>query len=185
MTTAFIVFALVSFFQKSVRLKYITLVVDRRLHGRHQEHADFGHRHLPVVDFDFPTFKYSVTWYMFAGFTVVSTVLWGRLYCGRICAFGAFTQLMDATVPKRFRMEPPAWLERRAGFVKYGLLVAVVVYYIATRAHRHLPLRRAVLDVHAVGEAVLWSMLVRCSSRPWSCAICTAASSARLARCSD
>ena len=54
-------------------------------------------------------------WYIFAIFTVVSTVLWGRLYCGRICAFGALTQLMDATLPSSFRVEPPAWLERRAG----------------------------------------------------------------------
>ena len=86
-----------------------------------------------IVDWNLPTFKYSVTWYIFASFTIVSTVLWGRLYCGRICAFGAFTQLMDATIPRRFRVEPPPWLERRAGFVKYGLLAAVLVYYIATR----------------------------------------------------
>jgi polyferredoxin len=86
-----------------------------------------------LVEWDFPTFKYSINWYLFAGFTLVSTILWGRLYCGRICAFGAFTQLMDATIPKRFRVEPPRWLERRAGYVKYGLLAAVMIYYVATR----------------------------------------------------
>jgi polyferredoxin len=70
---------------------------------------------------------------VFAVFTLVSTVLWGRLYCGRICAFGAVTQLMDAVLPKRFRIEPPLWLERRISFIKYGLLAAVLIYYVATR----------------------------------------------------
>ena len=45
--------------------------------------------------------------------TVVSTALFGRIYCGRICAFGAFTQLMDAVLPKRLRVDPPKWLEKR------------------------------------------------------------------------
>ena len=61
--------------------------------------------------------KDGVAWYFFTGFTVLSTVLWGRIYCGRICAFGAFTQLMDATLPKRLRVEPPKWLEKRASWI--------------------------------------------------------------------
>ena len=60
-------------------------------------------------------FSYSLAWYAFAIFTVVTTVLWGRLYCGRICAFGALTQLIDAVVPKRFQLEIPAVLERARG----------------------------------------------------------------------
>ena len=63
----------------------------------------------------------------------MSTVLWGRLYCGRICAYGALTQLLDTVVPAKLRREPPPWLEQRAGYVKYGLLAAVVVYFLATR----------------------------------------------------
>jgi NosR/NirI family nitrous oxide reductase transcriptional regulator len=79
-----------------------------------------------------PVFSYSMAWYAFAIFTVVTTVLWGRLYCGRICAFGALTQLIDAVVPKRFQLEIPAVLERRAGYIKYGILFAAVGYYLAT-----------------------------------------------------
>ena len=79
-----------------------------------------------LVHLDFPQFKYSLAWYLIASFTVVTTVLFGRLYCGRICAFGSLTQLLDAVVPKRLRWEPPADAERYAGYVKYVLLVAVV-----------------------------------------------------------
>ena len=86
-----------------------------------------------LISLDLPIFKYSLAWYLLATFTVVSTVLWGRLYCGRMCAFGALTQLMDATLPASWRREPPAWLERRASFIKYGILAAAIVYFVVTR----------------------------------------------------
>ena len=40
-------------------------------------------------------------------FVVVTTVLWGRVYCGRVCAFGALTQLLDPIIPRRMRVEIP------------------------------------------------------------------------------
>ena len=112
-----------------------------------------------IVHLDFPQFKYSLAWYLIAGFTVVTTVVWGRLYCGRICAFGAFTQLLDAVVPKKLRWEPPARVERYAGYVKYGLLAAVVAYYAATD---HFTIYRYVEPFWMFtreGSVVLWTML--------------------------
>ena len=47
-----------------------------------------------------PIFAYSMAWYAFAAFTVITLVLWGRVYCGRICAFGALTQLYPIMLPK-------------------------------------------------------------------------------------
>ena len=85
-----------------------------------------------LVTGNLPVFRYSLAWYLFAGFTVVSTVLWGRLYCGRICAFGALTQLLDRIVPARLRVEVPVWLERRAARIKYGLLAATLLYFLVT-----------------------------------------------------
>ena len=131
-TTAFLAFAMFSFFRRSVALKYTALAMSVAYLGVTKSTLISVTDIFRLVHLDFPQFKYSLAWYLFAGFTVVSTVLWGRLYCGRICAFGAFTQLMDAVVPKRLRSEPPARIERRAGYVKYGLLVAVVAYYVAT-----------------------------------------------------
>ena len=86
-----------------------------------------------VIDWNLPIFKYNLTWYLFATFTVASTVLWGRFYCGRICAFGALTQLMDAVLPAKLRYDVPLRIERRAAWIKYGLLASVVAYFIVTR----------------------------------------------------
>jgi hypothetical protein len=80
----------------------------------------------------FPEFKRGIAWYMFATFTLASTLVWGRFYCGRMCAFGAFTQILDAVVPKAIRRNPPLWLERRASYIKFGLLLGVLIYFAVT-----------------------------------------------------
>ena len=92
-------------------------------------------------------------------FTVVSTVLWGRLYCGRICAFGALTQLMDATIPSRFRVELPPSVDRWAIYTKYVLLGGVLLYFLASGnflVYRYLePFWMFTLS----GTTVMWVML--------------------------
>ena len=131
--TMFTAFALVSVFRKSVALKYVALVAAVGYMGFVKSSLVSISDVFRLTDLSLPPFKYSLAWYLFSGFVVVSTVLWGRLYCGRICAFGALTQLMDAVVPKRIRVDVPPAIERRAVFVKYGLLVAVVAYYLTTK----------------------------------------------------
>ena len=86
-----------------------------------------------VMGGNLPIFKYNLGWYLFAVFAVVTTVLFGRLYCGRICAYGALTQLLDPIVPARFRYDVPLRIERQASKIKYGILGAVVLYFLATR----------------------------------------------------
>ena len=129
---AFIAFALTSFFLKSKPLKYAALAFAVGYMGFTKSTLISISDVFRLTDMSLPPFKYSLAWYLFAGFVLVSTVLWGRLYCGRICAFGALTQLMDAIVPARLRVNIPARIERRAAWIKYGLLAAVLAYYLAT-----------------------------------------------------
>jgi len=131
--TLFIALTFVGFFRKSVRLKYVTLAFAVGYLGFYKSSLISVSDIFRLTDLSLPPFTYSLAWYLLAGFVVVSTVLWGRVYCGRVCAFGALTQLMDAVLPAKLRVEPPPAIERRAAWIKYGLLVAVVVYYIATK----------------------------------------------------
>ena len=182
MTVAFLSFAMVSFFLKSRPLKYVALamtvaylgVVKSTMisvtdifrfveSGRAVAEIPSGELTLSTfgaaVASGFPNLKDSVAWYIFATFTVVSTILFGRLYCGRICAFGAFTQLMDAALPKRLRVDPPRWLEKRASYIKFGLLVATVTYYAFTK---HFTIYRYVEPFWMYtrqASLVLWLML--------------------------
>jgi NosR/NirI family transcriptional regulator, nitrous oxide reductase regulator len=131
--TAFIALTLVSFFRKSVRLKYAALVAAVGYMGFMKSSLVSISDVFRLTDLSLPPFKYSLAWYLFSLFVVVSTVLWGRLYCGRVCAFGALTQLMDAIVPARLRIELPKKIEQRAAWTKYVVLAAVMVYFVATR----------------------------------------------------
>ena len=109
---AFAALALVSFFRESVRLKHVTLVAAVVYLGfAKSQLISVVNLYGLVTTGNLPVFGYSLTWYLFAGFTVDSTILWGRLYCGRVCAFGALTQLPNRIVPARWRVEVPVWIE--------------------------------------------------------------------------
>jgi polyferredoxin len=130
---AFVVLAMISFFRKSERLKYITLVVAVLYLGVYKSQLISIVNVFGLLTANLPVFSYNLAWYSFAIFSVASTILWGRLYCGRVCAFGALTQLLDRVVPAKLRVEVPARIERRAAYIKYGLLAGAIAYFLATR----------------------------------------------------
>ncbi len=145
---AFAALALTSFFRKSVTLKYVTLAAAVAYLGIYKSQLLSIVNVFGVMGGNLPIFRYNLGWYLFALFAVVTTVLWGRLYCGRICAYGALTQLLDPIVPARFRYDVPPRIERYAAKIKYVLLAAVLIYFVATQRPAGVSLRGAVLDVH-------------------------------------
>jgi NosR/NirI family nitrous oxide reductase transcriptional regulator len=129
----FAALAMTSFLRKSVPLKYVTLVASVLYMGVYKSQLLSVVNIFGTLTANLPIFSYSMAWYLFAAFTVVTTVLWGRVYCGRICAFGAFTQLLDAVMPARWRFEIPPAIERRASYIKYAILFGAIGYYLLTR----------------------------------------------------
>ena len=133
MFAAFATLALVGFFRKSERLKWITMGASVVYLGFVRSQLITVVNIFALTKWNFPTFRQNLPWYLFAIFTVVTTILWGRLYCGRICAFGSMTQLLDKIVPARLRFEVPRRLEQRANMIKYVLLAGVVLYFLITK----------------------------------------------------
>ena len=130
--TAFIILALVSFKRKSVPLKFVTFAAAIGYMGFAKSYLISITNIFSVIDWNWPVFKYNLAWYLFFGFTVVSTIVWGRLYCGRICAYGALTQTLDAVLPASWRVDVPKSIEKRASFIKFGVLAGVIAYYMVT-----------------------------------------------------
>ncbi len=64
---------------------------------------------------------------MLASFTAVTTLLWGRVFCGFLCPFGALQDLLEKVVPKRLRRELPPALHRRLLKLKYGILALILL----------------------------------------------------------
>lgn len=156
---AFLSLAVVSFLRKSTTLKYVTMVFAVVYMGFMKGNLVSVVHLFALMEWSFPLFQYNIAWYVLMGFTVISTVLWGRLYCGRICAFGSLTQLMDRVLPSRWRVELPPWIDRRAIYVKYVLLVTVLAYFLVTKdtlVYRYVePFWMFTLS----GSTVMWSLL--------------------------
>jgi polyferredoxin len=131
--TVFFTLAYISFRRKSVPLKYATLVASVAYMGFYKSSLVSITDVFRVMQADLPLFQSSLTWYLLAGVTVVTTVLFGRFYCGRVCAFGALTQLMDAVLPARLRVDVPRAVEARAAWIKFGLLGGVLAYFLVTK----------------------------------------------------
>jgi NosR/NirI family transcriptional regulator, nitrous oxide reductase regulator len=129
----FATLALVGFFRKSEPLKWITMGIAVIYLGFAKSQLISVVNIFALTSWNLPVFRHNLVWYFFAIFTVVTTILWGRLYCGRVCAFGSLTQLMDKVVPARIRVDVPRRIERHASLIKYGLLAATVLYFVVTR----------------------------------------------------
>ena len=151
--------ALVSFFKRSERLKIATLVVAVGYFGFYKASLVSIVDIFGAIQWSLPVLSIAAPFYLLIGFTVLSTVLWGRVYCGRICAFGALTQLFDKVAPAGYRVELPPWLDRRAVYVKYGILGAAILYVVGTGdtlVYRYIePFWMFTLS----GNAIMWTLV--------------------------
>lgn len=64
-------------------------------------------------------------------FTVVTTLLVGRVFCGFLCPFGVLQDLLETVVPRKFKRELPRALHERLWLVKYVVLAAVLLPALA------------------------------------------------------
>ncbi len=64
---------------------------------------------------------------MIVVFTLVTTLIWGRVFCGFLCPFGALQDLIEKVVPAGWQRPLPQAVHDKAVWIKYGVLAAVVV----------------------------------------------------------
>jgi ferredoxin len=77
---------------------------------------------LPLAGF--PPLLSNTYWYALFGLALVTSIIWGRLYCGYLCPFGVFTQILHDISP--FKIRIPLAIHRKLTCVKYAVLIAVV-----------------------------------------------------------
>jgi len=156
---AFIILALVSFKRKSVPLKFVTFAFAIGYMGFAKSYLISITNIFSVLDWNWPIVRYNLAWYLFFGFTVVSTILWGRLYCGRICAYGALTQTLDAILPAAWRVDVPRPIEKRASWIKFGILGGVIAYYLVTHNLLIYQYTEPFWMFGLFGTPVMWTLL--------------------------
>ncbi|HTH26231.1 MAG TPA: 4Fe-4S binding protein [Vicinamibacterales bacterium] len=156
---AFLVLAMISFKRKSVPLKFVTFAFAIGYMGFAKSYLISITNIFSVLDWNLPTVKNNLAWYLFFGFTVVSTVLWGRLYCGRVCAYGALTQTLDAILPAAWRVNVPRSIEKRAALIKFGILGVVIAYYLVTHDLLIYRYTEPFWMFTGFGTAMMWTAL--------------------------
>ncbi|MGB9023881.1 MAG: 4Fe-4S binding protein [Candidatus Bathyarchaeia archaeon] len=88
-------------------------------------------RMISIVDLTYlmrgaiPPLFSNLYWYVLYGGMLVTSVLWGRLYCGYLCPFGAFTQIINKISPLKRKI--PIRIHWRLVYLKYAILVGVVL----------------------------------------------------------
>ncbi|MSR35274.1 MAG: 4Fe-4S binding protein [Gemmatimonadetes bacterium] len=68
---------------------------------------------------------------LLVAFTVVTTLLWGRVFCGYLCPFGALQDFLEHLVPRKLRRKLPHPVHESGLFIKYGVLGVILVPVMA------------------------------------------------------
>ncbi|MHC4543093.1 MAG: 4Fe-4S binding protein [Planctomycetota bacterium] len=63
----------------------------------------------------------------------ILVIFFGNLYCGYICPFGAVQELLGYVVPERFKHTISVESMQKARFVKYGVLLVVIIVFFFSR----------------------------------------------------
>jgi ferredoxin len=64
---------------------------------------------------------------MLVVFTLITTFLWGRVFCGFLCPFGVLQDLLERVVPKRLRPSIPTKIHKSGLKLKYVFLAIILV----------------------------------------------------------
>ncbi len=64
-------------------------------------------------------------------FTVVTTLIWGRVFCGFLCPFGALQDFLDRFVPESWKRTPSTRAHRIGLWAKYLVLAVIVIPALA------------------------------------------------------
>lgn len=127
-----LIFALVmaSFLTKKARLRWITLSVTLVYLG-FINGGFLSVSHITnTINLGPSMILGDVPLLMIVVFTLVTTLIWGRVFCSTLCPFGAVQDLLSKFVPRRWQKTMPARIHLKALYLKYLFLALIVVMAI-------------------------------------------------------
>jgi polyferredoxin len=63
---------------------------------------------------------------MIVVFTLITTLIWGRVFCSSLCPFGAVQDFIARFSPKKWQIKVPQKLHDNALYIKYGILALIL-----------------------------------------------------------
>ena len=77
----------------------------------------------------FPSFEQSPLWYMLIGLTLLSTLLFGMVFCGSLCPFAAVEEFLYNITHRKKKIEKRQLsyeIDQKARYIKYAILFTVI-----------------------------------------------------------
>ncbi len=85
-----------------------------------------------ILSFHNPTIGLSGSFLLVAGIPLL-VIIFGNIYCGYICPFGAAQELLGYIVPRRFKPTISVESMQKARFVKYTVLFVLIIVFFISR----------------------------------------------------
>jgi hypothetical protein len=87
-----------------------------------------------LLSFNIPAVSLTGAYLLAIGAPLLA-LLFGNIYCGYLCPFGALQELVGLIVPVRFRPALSKELMRKGRFVKYIIAFILIVVFFLSRSH--------------------------------------------------
>ena len=85
-----------------------------------------------ILSLHTPAITLSGTFFLAVGIPLI-VILFGNIYCGYICPFGAIQELFGYLLPRRFKKNLAVKTMRKARFFKYVLLLVLILVFFISR----------------------------------------------------
>ena len=113
---------------------------------------------VSLISLKFPLLQTNLFWYVLLGLTVISTLLFVRLYCGWICPFGSVQTALDKFVP--VKAEVSRKVHRRARLIKYFLLIGLIIAVLFRQNLSLVNFEPFITLFSRKGDLLRWSFLI-------------------------
>lgn len=123
------IFALVmaAFISKNSSLRWASLTVTMLYLGFYKNGFLSVSHITSVIKLGPEALTNNLTTLMIAVFTIITTLIWGRVFCSSLCPFGAVQDFIARFTPKKWRIKVPQKIHDKALYIKYGILGLIVV----------------------------------------------------------
>jgi predicted membrane-bound spermidine synthase/Na+-translocating ferredoxin:NAD+ oxidoreductase RnfG subunit len=90
-----------------------------------------------ILSLHIPAIGFTGTFLLIFGISIL-VMMFGNIYCGYICPFGAAQELLGFIIPKRFKQVVSADAMKTARFIKYMILFILIMVFFISRNHSTL-----------------------------------------------
>lgn len=126
------VLALIVIYRGGFRSRLVVLCFDLIVGGIILNAQYSSDQIMTLLSLYVPPVGLSGTFLLVAGVPLL-VIIFGNIYCGYICPFGAVQELLCYIIPRRFKPTLSVESMQKTGFVKYVVLLVLIVVFFVSR----------------------------------------------------